>query len=115
MHSTCAPPAQLTVNIPSSSESMFISIFPLSGLKSMPIAPSMPTSSSTVITASTRGCGSSFESSTASAIATAMPSSAPSVVPRANTTSPSTARSRPSFSMSFVQSGAFSHTMSMCP
>ena len=78
-----APPAQLTVKMPSSSESMFRSRRAVSGETSRPAAPSMPTSSSTVKTASMRGWRSVLSSIAASAIAMAMPSSPPSVVPRA--------------------------------
>ena len=78
-----APPAQLTVKMPSSSESMFRSRRAVSGETSRPAAPSMPISSSTVKTASMRGWRSVLSSIAASAIAIAMPSSPPSVVPRA--------------------------------
>ena len=78
-------------------------------------APSMPVSSSTVMTISSGGWGMSSASRIASAMATAMPSSPPSVVPRAPIVSPSTKRSSPSRVMSFVQSGAVSQTMSICP
>ena len=108
------PPAQLTVNTPSSSESRFILIFPRRLDVSMFFAPSIPVSSSVVKTASTGGLLLS-ESRSASIMATAIPSSAPSVVPTAEILSPSTARSIPSFSTSLVQSGAFSQTISRCP
>ena len=88
--SESAPPAQLTVRMPSSSESILRRRLPSSKLPSSAIAPSMPVSSSMVNTASSGGCSSSLLSSTASAIATAMPSSPPSVVPSADTQSPST-------------------------
>ena len=50
--SSRSPPAQQTVNTPSSSESMLSSSLPLRSEQSSPAAPSMPTSSSTVNTAS---------------------------------------------------------------
>ena len=80
-----APPAQLTVKIPSSSESMFSIRRAESWEKSSPCAPSMPISSSTVKTASSAGWAISLLSRIASAMATAMPSSPPSVVPSAET------------------------------
>ena len=49
------PPAQLTVKMPSASESRFSICRPFSGVTSMEAAPSRPISSSTVNTASRRG------------------------------------------------------------
>ena len=109
------PPAQLTVKIPSSSESRFTIRRPRRDPASIPAAPSMPISSSAVNTASTRGCSMASSSSTARAMATAMPSSPPRVVPSAQTDSPSVRRSSPSRSMSLLHSGACWHTMSMWP
>ena len=115
MHSVRLPPAQLTVNTPSSSESRLMRVLPRRGDTSRAAAPSMPTSSSTVRTTSRRGWGMSWASSRARAMATAMPSSPPRVVPRAVTKSPSTSRSSPSRSRSLGQPGSFSHTMSRWP
>ena len=109
------PPAQLASITPSSSLSILRSFFPLSIDTSMPVAPSMPTSSHTVHTNSRRGCERLSSSKIASAYATAIPSSPPSVVPFAEIKSPSIKRSRPSSSISLSQSGAFSQTISMCP
>ena len=56
VHFVRLPPAQLTVNTPSTSESRFSIRRPRSmDTSSMPTAPSMPISSSTVNTASSRG------------------------------------------------------------
>ncbi len=60
------PPAQLTVITPSASESMFSSLCPFSIDRSIADAPSMPTSSDTVNTASSLGCATSGESRIAS-------------------------------------------------
>ena len=115
VHTETLPPAQLTVRIPSSSESRLSIVRPWSTEASSASAPSIPVSSSTVSTTSSGGCAMSSASRMASAIATAMPSSPPRVVPRAPIVSPSTKRSSPSLVMSFAQSGAVSQTMSMCP
>ena len=115
VHTDTLPPAQLTVSTPSSSESRLSIVRPFSTEASSAAAPSMPVSSSTVMTTSSGGWGMSPAARIASAMATAMPSSPPSVVPRAPIVSPSTKRSSPSRAMSFVQSGAVSQTMSMCP
>ena len=112
---TRLPPAQPTVNTPSTSESMFSMVRPCNGDTSSTAAPSIPISSSVVSTASSRGWGISLSSSAARAMATAMPSSLPRVVPRAPTTSPSTKRSSPSVSMFLAHPGSFSHTMSRWP
>ena len=88
--STVIPPAQLVRKCPSSSESIFNILWPLSIERSIESAPSIPISSSTVITTSRRGCAISGESIIASAYATAIPSSPPSVVPLAFKKSPST-------------------------
>ena len=109
------PPAQPTVTIPSSSESILISFFPLSTDKSIFSAPPIPISSSTVNTASIGGCGISLLSKIASAIATAIPSSPPSVVSFAFTYPSSTYSSSGSFLKSWFDSGRFSHTISICP
>ena len=55
LHITDAPPAQLTVNTPSSSESIFIKRRPLRSETSIVAAPSIPISSFTVKIASTGG------------------------------------------------------------
>ena len=78
---TDAPPAQLTVNTPSSSESMFINKRPLRSETSIVAAPSIPISSLTVKIASIGGCAISSSSNTASVYATAIPSSPPKEVP----------------------------------
>ena len=112
---TLLPPAQPTVKIPSSSESIFSMVRPCRGVTSSTAAPNIPISSSVVSTTSSRGCCKVVSSSAASAMATAMPSSPPRVVPLAPTRSPSTKRSRPSLSMSLAQPASFSHTMSTWP
>ena len=81
LHTVVHPPAQLASICPSSSESRFNTFFPFNMERSMPFAPSMPTSSDTVITTSSLGCSIVSESRIASAYATAIPSSPPSVVP----------------------------------
>ena len=75
------PPAQLTVILPSSSESRFIMYLPSKTLPSKFIAPSMLTSSFTVNNTSNFGVAISPDAKRASPIATAIPLSAPSVVP----------------------------------
>ena len=57
-HRAMLPPAQLTVKIPSASESRLMSFRPRRGETSSASAPSMPISSSVVNTASSRGWGS---------------------------------------------------------
>ncbi len=64
---TEAPPAQLTSRYPSSSESILSIIRDLRGEQSSAAAPVIPTSSSTVNTASIGGCGILSDSSIASA------------------------------------------------
>ena len=81
MHSTVPPPAQLTVNTLSSSESAFNKIFPFKTDVSSAAAPNIPISSSTVNTASIAGCLTLSSSKMAKAIATAIPSSPPRDVP----------------------------------
>ena len=109
------PPAQPVRKIPSSSLSIFNMVCPVSIDRSMTAAPSIPISSSTVITTSNFGWEISSDSKIASAYATAIPSSPPSVVPSAFRKSPSTYRRSPSLSMSRLQSFSFSQTISMCP
>ena len=60
--STVIPPAQLVRKCPSTSESIFNILWPFNMERSMTSAPSMPISSSTVITASSLGCAISGES-----------------------------------------------------
>ena len=67
IHVAVAPPAQLTVNIPSSSESTFKRSFPFKSETSIAAAPNIPTSSSTVNTASIGGCAISLLSKIARA------------------------------------------------
>ena len=62
---TLLPPAQLTRKMPSSSESRFSILRPLMQSRSIPMAPSIPVSSSTVMITSSGGC--SRESSSKSA------------------------------------------------
>ena len=109
------PPAQDTVNTPSSSESKFSSFLPFRSEQSSAKAPSMPTSSSTVNTASMGGCTSVSSDRIARIMATAMQLSPPSDVLSAQIHSPSVIRSSPSRVMSLVQSSVLAHTMSMCP
>ena len=78
-------------------------------------APSMPTSSSTVKTASMGGWGSVSSDKIARIIATAMPLSPPSDVLSAQTHSPSVRTSSPSRVMSLVQSSVLAQTMSIWP
>ena len=110
-----SPPAQQTVNTPSSSESMLSSSLPLRSEQSSPAAPSMPTSSSTVNTASSGGCFRLSSASTASAMATATPSSPPRLVPSAQTLCPSVRSRIGSRAMSSGQPSAFAQTMSRWP
>ena len=77
------PPAQPTVRTPSTSESMFSRYLLFRSEPSSAAAPGIPTSSSTVNTASRGPWGMLSSSSTAMAMATAMPSSPPREVPRA--------------------------------
>ena len=109
------PPAQETVNTPSISESRFSSFLPFRSEQSSAKAPSMPTSSSTVNTASIGGWASVSSSRMAKIIATAMPLSPPREVLSAQTHSPSVIRSRPSVVMSLVQSSVLAQTMSIWP
>ena len=109
------PPAHPVVRIPSSSESILISIRPLSNVQSTAFAPVIPTSSSMVNRASIGGCAISLLSSTAITIATAIQSSPPSVVSLAFTKPSSTYNSRASFVKSWADPGFFSQTMSRCP
>ena len=75
--STVIPPAQLVRKCPSTSESIFKSLCPLSIDRSIASAPSMPISSSTVSTTSSLGCAITEESRMASAYATAILSRRP--------------------------------------
>ena len=79
------PPAQDTVNTPSCSESKFSRRRPFRSEQSSAAAPSMPTSSSTVNTASMGGWGRSSSASTARIMATAMQLSPPRDVLSAHT------------------------------
>ena len=79
------PPAQDTVNTPSSSESRFSSRRPFRSEQSSATAPSMPVSSSTVMTASSGGWGRESSARMAKMAATAMQSSPPSDVFSAQT------------------------------
>ena len=114
-HSALTPPAQLTYNIPSFSESILISLFAVISEVSRSLAPSIPISSSLVSTACIGGCAIVSDASTASINATAIPSSAPSVVPSAHTILPSVQALMLCTLMSISQSGSFSHTISRCP
>ena len=79
------PPAQATVNTPSSSESRFSSRRPFRSEQSSAAAPSMPVSSSMVNTTSSGGWGRESSARMASAVATAIQSSPPSEVLSAQT------------------------------
>ena len=91
------------------------SFFPFRSEQSRAKAPSIPTSSSTVNTASRGGWGRVSSARIARIIATAMPLSPPREVPSAQTHSPSVIRSRPSLAISLGQSSVLTHTMSMWP
>ena len=109
------PPAQPTRSCPSSSESRFSIYDACRSSVVIPAAPSMPISSSTVITTSSAGCGISEASKMASANATAIPSSPPRVVRSAWITFPSSTRSNPCVWKSISLSSVFSQTISICP
>ena len=112
---TSTPPAQPTKRSPSTSESILRSMSPLLKHGLSPLAPSMPTSSSMVKSASRGPCLSVSSARIAREKATPIPLSAPSVVPSAVIQSPSCIVWIGSVSKLCTLSEFFCGTMSRCP